>query len=144
VSLIAPGISDLPRGIDLANIDALEELGFKTYDVHHIMHVLQTITSSRLAVIAIDPDDNHHNYPDTWNRLDAALYALVDRVEPVQGPQDGGSRIRVKLFLRSEAADCNFLESASQLLPKCIGRGCVTVFGAILADRYAKPEYSMY
>lgn len=108
------------------------------------MHVLQTVTSSRLAVIAIDPKDDHHNYPDTWNQLDAALYALVDRVEPVQGPQDGGSRVRVKLFLRSKTADCDFLESASQLLPKCIGRGCVTVFGAILANRYANPEYSMY
>ena len=144
MSLIAPGIPDLPWGIDLANVDALEELGFNVNHVHHIMHALQTITSSRLAVIAIDPNDSHHNYLDTWNRLDAALYALVDRVEPVRGPQDGSSRIRVKLFLRSETADCDFLESASQLLPKCIGRGCVMVFGAILEKPYANPEYSMY
>jgi hypothetical protein len=144
VSLIAPGILDLASGIDLANVDALEELEFNVDSIHSIAYVLQTVTSSRLAAIVLDPNGNHHNYPNMWRQLDTVLYALVDHTQSVRGPQADGSHLHMKLFLRSNAVGCDFVEFANQLLPKCAGRGCVTVFGAILEGPGAELKYSMY
>jgi len=143
MSLTALRIIDLPWGIDLANVDTLQELEFNVDQIHNIAQVLQTITSSRLAVIVLNPSGNHHNYPNTWIRLDTALYALADRILVARGPQDDRSCLRVKLFLRSKIPDYDFKESAGQL-PRCIARGCVTVFGAIAEDPCVDPEDSMY
>ena len=63
--LIALGILDFVWGIDLANVDTLEELEFDVNLVHSITHVLQTITSSRFAVIVLDPNGNHRSYSNT-------------------------------------------------------------------------------
>jgi len=145
VSLIAPGIPDFVWGIDLANVDALKELEFDVDRVHFIAHVLRTITSSRLAVITLNPNDNRRNHQGTWEQLDTVLYALVDRIQSLRGPQDGGSTLpRVKLILRSKDADCDFMESASQLLPKCVGRGCVTVVGEIIENSCAGLGFPIY
>ena len=125
---------DLAWGIDLTNVDALEELEFSLDHIHHTTHVLQTITSSRLAVIILNCNGNHHNYPNAWKRLDAALYALVDRVQSTQGLEDEGLGVRVQLFLKSKTQDYDYVDASRQLLPKCIGRGWVMVFGAIVED----------
>ena len=144
MSLIALRIADLPWGIYLANVDVLQELEFNVDQIHNIAQVLQTITSSRLAVIVLNPNGNHHNYPNTWKRLDTALHALVDRTLAARGPQDDRLCLRVKLFLRSTIPNHDFKESAGQLLLRCIARGCVTGFGAIAEDPCVDLEDSMY
>ena len=127
-------MSDLAWGVDLTNVDALEELEFNLDHIHHTTRVLQTITSSRLAVIILNCNGNHHNYPNAWKRFDAALYTLVDRIQSTQGPEDEGPDVRVQLFLKSKTQDYDFADASSQLLSVCIGRGWVTVFGAIVED----------
>ena len=128
MSLIVPGILDLVWGINLENFDALEELEFDVDQIHSIAHALRTITSSRIAAIVLSPKGDHPNHQNAWEKLDTELYVLVDRTQSLRGPLDDGSTLpRVKLVLRSKAADCDPMKFASQLLPKCIERGCVTV-----------------
>ena len=132
ISLIVPGILDFVWGIDLANFDALEELEFDLGQIHSVAHALRTITSSKFAVIVLNPSGNQHSHKNAWDQLDTELYALVDRIQSLRGPRDDGSTLpHVKLFLKSETADCDFTEFASQLLPKCVGHGCVTVVGGL-------------
>ena len=122
------GILDLVWGINLENFDALEELEFDVDQINFIAHALRTITSNRIAAIVLNPKGDHRHYKNAWEKLDTELYVLVDRTESLRGPQDDGSTLpRVKLVLRSKAADCDPMKFASQLLPKCVGLGCVTV-----------------
>jgi hypothetical protein len=129
--------------IDLVNINALKELEFNVDHIHNIVHVLQTITSSKLSVIVLNPNGNHHNSKTTWNKLDTELRALSDRIQLVCEPEYDGSRLHVKLYLRSKDPNCDFVELAHQLLPQCVGRGSVTVFGAVAERLRANPEYLM-
>jgi len=126
--------SDHAWGVNLANADALEELEFNVENIHQISPTLQTVTSNRLAVIVLNTNDSCYNYPNTWKRLDAALYALTDRIQSVRAPRNDGSRPRVKLFLGRKAVDSDIVGIAGQLLPECIERGCVTVSRAVLED----------
>ena len=129
MSLIALEIPDFAWGIDLTNVDALEELEFNVNQIHNTTQTLQTITSSKLALIVLNSNGNHYNYSNAWKRLDAALYTLIHRIESGQEPRDDGSRLHVKLSLGSNTYSCDVMESANQLLPKCIEHGYVTAFG---------------
>ena len=124
----------------MANLDALKELEFKVDRVHHIIHVLKTITSNKLAVIVLNPKNNHYNHKNTWDKLDTELCALSDHASGPRRESDG-SGLRLKLFLKSKDPNCNFIELAGRLIPQFVRRRTVTVFGAVAEKWRNDPEY---
>lgn len=126
-------------------MDALEELEFNVDHIHNIVHIIQTITSSALRVITLNPKGNYPNPLDTWNKLDAELCTLARRIgSAARRPWDDNSSLQVKLFLKSNNPDYDFVELASRLLPRYIRGGSLAVLGSFVGDFRMDYQFPVY